>query len=159
MRDVTGPSEPGPGERRLARPPSERYDRDEPAPAPVAEGSVGRALGLGSLLAVGTAIAIVLLGGVAAITAGLLAVAAVGGWVTALAVRSGAGQSLSPRERIVTAVVLALVGIALGQLGLWVYGRYEGGVLGPLDYLAEVFGFLVPVQAGLAALAAWLGAR
>ena len=52
-----------------------------------------------------------------------------------------------------------IVSIGLGQAGLWEYGRREGGVLAPLDYLAEVYGPLVPLQLLAAAGAAWLGAR
>ena len=37
------------------------------------------------------------------------------------------------------------IGVALGQVGLWLLGREEGGVLSLIDYLAEVFGFLVPL--------------
>ena len=52
--------------------------------------------------------------------------------------------------------MLALGAVALGQLGLWQYGRTEGGVLGPLDYLGQVYGPLVLVEfaaAGVARLA------
>ena len=49
--------------------------------------------------------------------------------------------------------------VALGQAGLWQYARTEGGVLAPLDYLAEVYGPLVPLQLVAAAVAAWVGAR
>ena len=49
--------------------------------------------------------------------------------------------------------------MVVGQLGLWQYARIEGGVLPPLDYLAEVFGPLVPGQFVVAAIAAWIGAR
>ena len=49
--------------------------------------------------------------------------------------------------------------VALGQLGLWWYAGTEGGVLPLVDYLAETFGLLVPLQALLAAGFAWWGAR
>jgi hypothetical protein len=60
---------------------------------------------------------------------------------------------------VAIAVVLAILSIALGQAGLWQYAQNEGGVLAPLDYLAEVYGPLVPLQLLAAAGAAWLGAR
>jgi hypothetical protein len=45
----------------------------------------------------------------------------------------------------------------LGLLGIWLFGRWEGGVLDPLEYLAEVQGFVVPLEllaaGGLAAAA------
>jgi hypothetical protein len=52
-----------------------------------------------------------------------------------------------------------VTGVALGQVGLWLLGREEGGVLPLLDYLAEVFGFLVPLQLGIAGLVAWWQTR
>jgi hypothetical protein len=57
------------------------------------------------------------------------------------------------------ALALALAAIALGQAGLWVFARSEGGVLAPLDYLWEVFGALVPLQIVAAAVVAWITAR
>ncbi len=52
-----------------------------------------------------------------------------------------------------------MTGVALGQVGLWLLGREEGGVLSLIDYLAEVFGFLVPLQFVIAALIAWWQTR
>jgi hypothetical protein len=49
--------------------------------------------------------------------------------------------------------------VALGQLGLWAYARSEGGVLGPIDYLAETFGVLVPLEFLAASVVAWATAR
>ena len=92
-------------------------------------------------------------------TAGLVIVAAAIGWGVGAGLRFGAGPDLSPRRRVFIAVVLAIVSVALGQAGLWQYGRTEGGVLAPLDYLAEVYGPLVPLQLVAAAVAAWVGAR
>jgi hypothetical protein len=47
--------------------------------------------------------------------------------------------------------------VVLGLLGIWLFGRWEGGVLDPLEYLAEVQGFVVPLEllaaGGLAAAA------
>ena len=59
----------------------------------------------------------------------------------------------------VIALALALGAVALGQLGLWQYGRSEGGVLGPLDYLGQVYGPLVLVEFAAAGVIAWLAAR
>ena len=105
------------------------------------------------------AVAIVILGGILTVTAGLIIVAAAIGWGVGAGLRFGAGHHLPPRRRVVVAAVLAVVSIGLGQAGLWEYGRREGGVLAPLDYLAEVYGPLVPLQLLAAAGAAWLGAR
>jgi hypothetical protein len=150
-----------PGERRLARPPSERYQTAEQAPEAVEAdgGSVGRALAFGALAAIGVGAAIAVAGGVALVTAGLIALAGLGGWVVAIAVRAGGIGALTRQRRIAMAVVLAALGVLVGQVGLWLFARYEGGVLGPVDYLAETFGLLVPIELAAAIGAAWLAAR
>jgi hypothetical protein len=56
-------------------------------------------------------------------------------------------------------LLLAAGGVALGQVGLWLLARQEGGVLSLADYLAETFGFLVPAQFLAAAGAAWWRSR
>ena len=151
-----------PGERRLAHPPSHRYRLDEAPPAdeqPDPGASVVRGVAI-AFAAVGIgAVAIVILGGVLTVTAGLVIVAAATGWGVGAGLRFGAGPHLPPRRRVAVAVVLAIVSVALAQAGLWQYGRTEGGVLAPLDYLAEVYGPLVPLQLVTAAVAAWIGAR
>jgi len=114
-----------------------------------------RAVLFASAVALGLAAAITA-AGILEITAGLIAVAAIGGWAVAWALRPG---GLSVRDRLGTAIALALVGVVLGQVGLWIYGRIEGGVLGPLDFLAEVYGPLVVLQIAAAAVAAWWTAR
>jgi hypothetical protein len=166
MSDTREPEPPdtAPGERRLARPPSERYRDAGPVPEPDTDGvptngSAGRAVAFGALAAIGVAAAITVLGGVLLVTAGLIVVAAVGGWVVAAAVRAGTAPALRRPQRSWAAVILAVAGVAVGQLGLWLYARYEGGVLGPLDHLAQTYGILVPLELGVAAVAAWLAAR
>jgi hypothetical protein len=155
---VTGSTDPapGPGERRLDRPPSERYrDADRPdddGPSPARGGA-----GLAVLAALGVALAITVAGAFE-ITAGLIAIAAIGGWAVAKALGTG-GPVLPAGRRIGTAVALAVAGVLLGQLGLWAYARYEGGVLGPLELLAEVYGPLVLLELVAAAAIAWWTAR
>jgi hypothetical protein len=149
-----------PGERRLARPPSDRYRPAEPKPAealPV--GSLARGLLFGGLAAIAGALAITLAGGLVTITAGLLVVAAVVGWAVAVAVRYGAGPTLHGRARAAVSVVTAVISVALGQVGLWLLARGEGGVLPLIDYLGEVFGILVPLQLAIAGLTAWWRSR
>jgi hypothetical protein len=152
------PVPPHPGERRLERPPSERYVA--PAPdEPHTNGSWMRALVWGAATAVLGAIAITAAGGLVTITAGLLVIAAVIGWAVAVAVASGGGPDLSSRTRLALATTLAVAGIALGQVGLWLLGREEGGVLSLGDYLAETFGILVPIELAIAGLTAWWRSR
>jgi hypothetical protein len=150
---------PTPGERRLDRPPSERFAPPaEAAAATRPPGSLPRAIGYGAAAAVGGAVLTVLLGGVVALSAGLLVVAASAGNVVGLVTRIGGGTTVPRRRGIAIGVALALAGFALGQLGLWWYAGTEGGVLPLVEYLATTFGFLVPIQALLAAGFAWWGA-
>jgi hypothetical protein len=170
MRRMTTPGGTAPdpqdgGERRLARPPSDRYrgatevattGTDDQAGA---GGSFGRAVAFGALTGLVLAAAITVLGGVLLITAGLIAVAGLGGWAIAVAVRAGGLDAVGRPRRRALAVGLAAAAVAAGQLGLWLFARYEGGVLGPVDYLAETFELLVPLQFLFAIAAAWLAAR
>jgi hypothetical protein len=159
--EIAQPAPPRvPGERRLAHPPSDRYREAEPVPAvedPAATAGRGVALGVG--VAVVGAAAITFLGGVLAVSSGLVVAAGATGWAVAAGVRVGAGARLASGPRVRLAVGLALAAVALGQLALWVYARSEGGVLGPLDYLAEVFGLLVPLELLVAWIVAWATAR
>ena len=155
---------PDPGERRLSRPPSDRYRATEAAPdedATVDDDAASPARGIA--FAVVTAIVvgglITVLGGVLLVTAGLIVVAAAGGWAIALAIRVGARATLPRPTRRGLAVGLAIVAVVIGQIGLWLFGRTEGGVLPLLDYLAETFGSLVPLEFAAAAIAAAWTAR
>jgi hypothetical protein len=155
-----------PGERRLNRPPSERYREEEARAAAAAEeartdpsASVARGVALAVVVAAVGAGAIVVLGGILTMTAGLVVVAAAVGWGVGLALRFGAGSHLAGSRRAMLAVAITLVAIVAAQLGLWQYATLEGGVLGPLDYLWEVFGVLVPIEFVVAGGLAWIVAR
>ena len=167
MTDPTpSPTEPAsePGERRLSRPPSDRYQAAEAAAAAAADApdpaaSVARGVAVATSLAIAGAAVVVLLGGVLAISAGLIVVAAATGWTVAQGLRVGAREHLLAERRRSLALALALGSVVLGQAGLWLYARTEGGVLPPLEYLSEVYGVLVPVQFLFAAAVAWVSAR
>ena len=88
-------------------------------------------------------------GGLATVTAGLVVVAAATGWAVGI---------FLPGRRA-TAVTLALLSVGLGQAGLWAYALAEGGVLGPLDLLLQVYGGLLPLEFAAAAILAWMAAR
>jgi hypothetical protein len=161
----TGTPPSSPGERRLAHPPSDRYRAAEAATAATEadevdpNASVARGVAIATAVAVVGAVAIVVLGGVWTLTEFLLFVAGFTGLGVGLALRWGAAEHLAGRRRVVIALVLALGAVALGQLGLWQYGRIEGGVLGPIDYLGQVYGPLVLVEFAAAGVLAWLAAR
>jgi MFS family permease len=145
-----------PGERRLDRPPSERYSE----PADTTDDGNGRRVPpivAGAIVALVGALVITIGGGLLAITAGLIVVAAALGWAVAAAM--AAGHAPRTARTMWSAVGLAVLGVGLGQVGLWLLARQEGGVLGIVDYLAETFGFLVPLELVAAAVAAWWRAR
>jgi hypothetical protein len=152
---------PTPGERRLAHPPSDRYRLAEAQAAPIPDPAASRTRGiaLGAVAGLSGAAAITVLGGILAVSAGLVVVAAATAWAVALGLRVGAGGRLTRGGRVRLALTQTLAAIALGQAGLWLYGRWEGGVLAPIDYLWEVFGLLVPLEFGAAAAVAWITAR
>lgn len=163
------------GERRLARPPSERYGTtpgtgrpptsgpgaDSPTgAAPAASGAApARGIAFGAIAALVGAALIVVFGGALAVSAGLLVVASAVGYAVGLVVVIGASDTLSPRGRPWIAAVLAGLGVLLGQVGLWLYARAEGGVLTPIDYLGQTFGVLAPLEIVLAAVVAGWRAR
>jgi hypothetical protein len=149
-----------PGERRLAHPPSDRYRAAElAAQAPPRPTSPARGLAYAAVVVLVGALAITILGGVVTLTGGLLALAAIIGWATARALRTGGGATIAAGRRVWLAIALALGSVALGQLGIWLYGLTEGGVLPFVEYLGEVFGPLVPAQALIAVVVAWVAAR
>jgi hypothetical protein len=117
----------------------------------------------GALVAVLGALAIVGVGGILASTFGLLFIAGAMGAVIGLVVARAAvpDSALSPAPRRTVkrvALALALGGVAVGDLGLWLFAIREGGSLGPFAYLWETFGPLVPGVALVAAVTAWWGA-
>jgi hypothetical protein len=162
---VANPAEPGepgerPGGRRLGRPPGDRYvEPAVPSPATTVTTPTpthARGLAWASAVAIAGAAAIALLAGALNVTLGLLVVAAVIGRFVAVALLAGGGPSpTAPAE----ATSIAIASVTLGQLGIWLFARSEGGVLAPLDYLGQTFGWLVPLQLGIAAIAAWWSAR
>lgn len=163
-----------PGERRLDRPPSDRYRSTAQPGSPAADPplalsasspgvgdrlSPARGIAFGALAAVLGAVALALLGGALAVSAGLMVVAAVIGYVVGLVTVVGVADTVSRRTRPWIAATLAGLGTLLGQIGLWLIARAEGGVLAPIDYLGQTFGPLVPAELLLAVAVAWWRAR
>jgi hypothetical protein len=130
---VTTPSNP-PGDRRpvLDRPPGDRYGTI-PVEAAGDGASLDRILVPGGLI-LGGAIAFTIVGAILTVTAGLVILAAFLGWLT--------GRLVSPPA---WATVVGLTTVVAGMLGIWLFGRIEGGVLDPVSYLAEVEGPFVVV--------------
>jgi hypothetical protein len=151
--DEQGPGD-APGERRLARPPSVRY-AGPPTAEPAGATAHGRAIPLAALLALCGAAAITLAGGILAMTAGLVVIAVAVGW----AIGTILAHRMEVARRRSIAPLLAILGVGLGQLGLWLVARQEGGTLGLVEYLSEVFGLLVPLELAAAGVVAWWQAR
>lgn len=147
-----------PGERRLDRPPSDRF-RAPPEAASAPRGSRRRAVAAGLGAAAAWAVLAVLFGGVLALSAGLLVLAAAFGRLIALTVGSGGGQGMARGARRAFVLALVVAGFVLSQIGIWAYGRAEGGVMAPIDYLVTTFGVVVPFQLVIALAVAWWTAR
>jgi hypothetical protein len=89
-------------------------------------------------------------------TGALLVVAVTMGIVVGTAVGRGAGGSMRPRARGGLAIGLALGALTVAVAVNW---ALSGMYLGPLSYLAQVYGFLVPLQAALTVGGAIAGSR
>jgi hypothetical protein len=113
------------------------------------------------------AVAVGLCGGVAyavlagplGLGAGLLVVSVAAGRFVGLAALAGASGSVGSRAIVACSVGVALAAVAGGETGAWLFARSEGGVLGPVDYVAQVHGPLALMDMSLAAAAAWWTAR
>jgi hypothetical protein len=169
---VPGPPTPEGGERRrLDRAPGDRYagepgsgGRGGRSDAGSDEGSgrgprASRALVAAVLVADAGAILFFLLG-LLDLGPGLLAVAAFNGWVTALAlVRGGRDAIPAARTRVAVAAFLGGWSVVGGIVVDWVYALVQGGVLGPLDYVAQRYGLVALLAVVLAAGVAAVRAR
>src|SRR3954447_16241070 len=159
---VSHPIEPGdrrPAAPPLDRAPGERFVADDAA-APPDRGSRTRALAWGAGAAIAGGLVLVALATALAVSVGLVVVAAAVGRVTGLAVRAGAGATYQRAGRSGSvAAALALAAVAVAQLVIWAHARSEGGALGVIDYLAETYGPLVPLQLLAAAIVSWWSGR
>jgi hypothetical protein len=105
---------------------------------------------LGALLS--SSAGLVFVAGLTGATVGLLL-------ARAAAPGEGAAPGLTRRQVMWTAVALTVVAVALGALGTWLHALAEGGALGPIDYLLETFGVIVPAEVAIGAIGAAWGAN
>jgi len=158
-RDLPGERPP---KRLLDQAPSERLGGSPPpagaagAAGAAGEGSPGRAVAFGLVAAAAGAIVHLAAATLLLWTGALLVVAVTIGIGVGLAVAIGAGRAMRLRTRRALALGLALGSIALAVGSSW---ALSGMYLGPLDYLAQVYGLLVPLQLALAAAGAVAGSR
>jgi hypothetical protein len=99
-----------------------------------------------------------LLAGPLGVTSGLLIVTAATGWIVGLALKARDPAARAGR-RIGVAVALVLGAVIVAWVATWGFSRLQGGALGPLDFLVQVYGLMLLVQAAFAAAGALLGAR
>ncbi len=129
----------------LDRPPGDRYGPTQ------TENDAGSAIPGGPLSVVAVVLAgallYTILGGILDVTAGLIVAAGFLGWLV--------GKLVSPPVR---AAAIGVVVVLAGLLGIWAFGRIEGGVLDPIAYFDAVQGWILVVLqlvagAGMAAAA------
>ena len=109
------------------------------------------------LVALAGAVLMVFLAGQLAVSSGLVVVAVVMGRFVGVALRTARG-ALNPGRRRALALVIAVAGVGVAQVAIWLYARSEGGVLELVDYLGQTFGPLVLVEILFAAVIAALSA-
>ncbi len=165
---------PRPGDappRHLERPPGERYLRASPAIRERPD--LGRALAMGLAVGLIVAISAALLRSILDVTAGLLALAVVGGWAVGAAVRRGAWSGTPHRASAAPGLLGMLLGAVSWVLGLVLAWLVAMAVLAGsertllerltgtpfLDWLAPQLGFADLVSLVLAAALGWWGAR
>jgi hypothetical protein len=155
--------------RQLDRAPGERYGASSraqpggdgaPATGGTLFGPLVRAVAVAGL----GALAMYALGALLSSSAGLVFVAgltgaAVGLLLARAAAPGGGGVAALTRRQVTwVAVGLTLAAVVLGALGTWLHALAEGGALGPVDYLLQTFGIVVPAELAIGAIAAAWGA-
>ena len=151
---------------RLDRAPAERY-RNASSEAAAAEARsrsspFSRLSGDAISLLAGAlgALAVTVVYGVLATTIGLLAIAGVTGFMAGLALRSRpASASTQGSPSAGRAVTIAVLAMTLGILGGWFISLAQGGIAGPIDYVAQTLGLMALIVPLVAAAGAWLGSR
>jgi hypothetical protein len=164
--DRAGPPSGRPG-RQLDRAPGERYTtpggaqgsggerRRDALFAPLLKASVAAVAGtvvlyvLGALLS--SSVGLVFVAGLTGTSVGLLL-------ARAAAPGGGASPALTRGQATRLSVALAVAAVALAAVGTWLHAIGEGGALGPIDYLLETFGAIVPLELVFATVGAAWGA-
>jgi hypothetical protein len=101
------------------------------------------------------------LAGPLSVDTGLLVAGVAVGWVVGVAVRTGAARAPAGASgtRVATAIALGFAACAFAWAGTWAWSHVQGGVLGPAEFLVQVYGPLVPAQLLFATAAAAVGSR
>ncbi len=121
-----------------------------------------RSIAYGGAAAIAGGVLLFVLAGPLSVDTGLLVATAAVGWIVGLAARAGATRARAvggPAARMGTAVTLAIAACVVAWIATWGWSHVQGGVLGPVDFLAQVYGLLVPAQALFGAAGAAIGSR
>ena len=149
-----------PPKRLLDRAPSERLaaagSGGSGAGSVPRVGSTAGAIGFGLVAAAGGIVVHLVAASLLLWTSALVVVAVTIGIVVGLAVAVGGGTTIAPGTRRALAIAFAVGAVVAAVVINW---ALSGMYLGPLDYLAQVYGLLVPAQLVLAAAGAVAGAR
>jgi hypothetical protein len=157
-------------DRQLDRAPGERYLRAAAGNEVTEQAAAARRAALFAPVvkaviaaAIGTVV-LYALGALLSSSAGLVFVAGFTGAMVGLLLARAAARSgdreppLTRRAVTWSAVALTVLAIALASLGTWLHALAEGGALGPIDYLLQTFGVIVPAELVIAGIAAAWGA-
>jgi hypothetical protein len=148
--------------RRLDRAPGERYRAapgGDAAPDGAASNPRTRAIVAVLVVADAGAVAFFLIG-LLDLGVGLLAIAAFLGWVIGVAVIWWGHDTLARgQRRIALAASLAAWAIVFAIAIDWGYALTQGGVLGPLEYVAQRYGPWGPLSVAVAAVVGGARAR
>jgi hypothetical protein len=158
---------PGRAARRLERPPGERYAPPDREPASSRGGprdALLAPLAKALLAAVAGSVVLYVLGALLSSSVGLVFVAGLTGTAVGLllaraaAPGGGAMPALTRRSATGLAIAVGIAAVVLAGLGTWLHALAEGGALGPIDYLQETFGAIVPLELVFATIGAAWGA-
>ncbi len=156
---------PAPSRRILDRPPSDRYDGEGSDPATGDAEAAGMpagprwAIGIGVFAAVIPAGILVVMAWLFGFTSGLVVAAIFLGRIVGLSVRGAPKSGLTSDARTLVAIVITLASLGVSQVAIWLLALREGGVLPIVDYLAQTYGPVVPLEAMLGTIAAWWSAK
>jgi hypothetical protein len=132
---------------------------DGPASRSALRGPLAKA----AVVSLAGAIALVVVGAILTLTAGLLIAAGATGAAAGLvlaraAVPDDGAHPVARRTLAWLAILLAIAAVAVAALVTWLIAQREGGTLGLLDYLNETCGLFIPAEAAIAAVTAAWGA-
>jgi len=169
------PSDPARSARQLERAPGERYTPSRagaganPPPGGQQNGTERRRALFApatraALVALVGALLLYGLGALLSSSAGLVFVAGLTGAAVGLVLARAAAPGpteepgLTRRQVRWSAVALTVLAVVLGAAGTWLHALAEGGALGPVDYLLDTFGIIVPAELVIGAIGAAWGA-